>query len=188
MALEIEIKLRVDSHKPVRAKLRAVGAKKLSAVIEHNTILDRPDGWLRGRGRGFRVRSARTTAGKLIETKLTAKGPRLATAMKSREELEIYVSDATMTVAIAETLGYIPILEYEKRRESWLLNDCKVELDEPPFVGVFVEIEGPCEAQINAVRSQLDLDSATVEPNTYVGLLMAYCDEHSLSSRVLTLP
>ncbi len=186
MALEIEIKLRVDSHDPVRAKLQAVGATKLSCVIEHNTILDRPDGWLRGRGRGLRVRMTQAVDGGLVEATLTAKGPQLAGAMKSREELEIKVSDADMTVSIAETLGYVPILQYEKRRETWLLGDCKVELDEPPHIGYFVEIEGPGEAQISAVRLQLGLDRATVEPKTYVGLLMAYCVEQGMSSRVLT--
>ena len=40
-------------------------------------------------------------------------------------------------------LGYSRVLSFEKRRESWKLGGCNVELDELPHLGTFVEIEGP---------------------------------------------
>ena len=40
MPLEIEAKLKVDSHAAVQAKLRAVGAERLGQVLETNHIFD----------------------------------------------------------------------------------------------------------------------------------------------------
>ena len=54
-------------------------------------------------------------------------------------------------------------LLFEKRRESWRLDDCKVELDELPQIGTFVEIEGASEDTVQAAREKLGLgDEASI--------------------------
>ena len=149
MPLEIEAKLRVESLDPVRERLRAAGAELLGCVLEANRIFDRPDGSLRRGGCGLRVRSCVAESGDAPPATLTFKGPIVPGAFKSRDEVEVSVGDADVAVRILEALGFVVILAYRKRRESWRLRDCRVELDEPPHIGLFVEIEGPDDAAIH---------------------------------------
>jgi len=172
MPLEIETKLRVDSHEPVRERLRAEGAARLGQVMERNRIFDRPDGSLRAEGCGLRVRSARNEVDGETHATLTFKGPVRPGAMKSREEIEIRIDDAEAAAELLTRLGFVVILDYDKRRESWSLGDCVVELDEPPALGLFVEIEGPDEAGIRRVQQSLGLESAPPERSSYVRMLV----------------
>jgi adenylate cyclase class IV len=81
----------------------------------------------------------------------------------------------------------VPILVYEKVRESWLLDDCRVELDQPPGIGLFVEIEGPSESSIQEVRAKIGLSDTAPVRESYVRLLMDFCDKNSISPRVLRM-
>jgi adenylate cyclase class 2 len=160
----------------------------LGCVLETNHIFDRPDGSLRARGYGLRIRSARDTATGEQSHTLTLKGPVAAGPFKSREELEVRISDADTAASMLQQLGFVRILCYQKRRESWRLEECRVELDEPPHIGLFVEIEGPDEAAIRFVRDRLGLADAVHEKASYVPMLMAYCQEHGIADRMLPLP
>ena len=70
---------------------------------------------------------------------------------------------------------------FQKRRESWALAGCQVEMDELPHLGTFVEIEGPDEASITAVRDRLALASVPGIIETYIAMLADYCRSHGLS-------
>ena len=178
--LEIEAKYRVASHEPIRKRLKSEGAESLGTVRETNEIFDAADGSLRLRGRGMRVRSTIDERTQQRCATMTFKGPVRPGPFKSREELEVDVSDAETASKILHRLGLVRVLRYEKRRESWQLNDCRVELDEPPHIGLFVEIEGPGETAITAVTARLGLDGAVHEKASYFGMLHAYCVEHAI--------
>ncbi len=186
--LEIEAKFRVASHEPVRKSLRTLGAAFLGRVLESNRILDRPDGSLRRLGRGLRIRSTVADDGGKTTAALTLKGPLRAGAFKAREELEIEISSPETAGNILRILGFVPILTYQKRRESWSHGECRIELDEPPHIGLFVEIEGPSESAIRSVQSDLGLDRVGHTSESYVRMLLNYCAEHRLTDRVLDLP
>ncbi len=188
MPLEIEAKFRVEAHEPVRDRLRALEATFVSRVIEWNRIFDRPDGWLRARGRGLRVRSLTTESGATRSATLTVKGPLVGGRFKSREELEVEISDPKTTSRLLGLLGFVPILEYEKLRESWTFRDCRVELDQPACLGPFVEIEGPSEQAVQAVQDDLELGHLRHTQGSYVRMLLAHCEQHGLVDRVLRLP
>ncbi|UCE58660.1 MAG: class IV adenylate cyclase [Phycisphaerales bacterium] len=188
MPLEIELKLRVESHEPVRERLQSLGAAYLSRVLESNSIFDRPDGSLRKRGIGLRLRRTVSQDDGEVSATLTLKGPRLEGQMKSREELEVLVDQAETTARILETLGLVPILRYQKRRESWELSQCRVELDEPPHIGIFVEIEGPDESRIRAAQKSLGLDRIAHQQESYVRMLLEYCAERGITDRIVDLP
>ncbi|MCH7886073.1 MAG: CYTH domain-containing protein, partial [Planctomycetes bacterium] len=74
MAVETEAKFRVESHDPIRQRLRAAGARSLGTVLETNLILDRPDGSLRRQGCGLRLRTSQPLEGETARTTLTFKG------------------------------------------------------------------------------------------------------------------
>jgi adenylate cyclase class 2 len=188
LSREIEAKLRVSSHEPVRARLRALGAAPVGGGLETNWIYDHPDGSLRAGGMGLRIRAVKADAGGDAPATMTVKGPVADGPLKSREELEIRVDSADTARALLEMLGFAVILHYQKRRESWALGVCRVELDEPPHIGRFVEIEGPDVETIRRVQDDLGLaDSAHVAPS-YVHLLLRWCRERNVDPRRLLLP
>lgn len=186
MAIEIELKLRVESHDPIRHRLMELGATLRKNVVETNRIFDRPNGELRRRGCGLRVRTVVGVNGEALPAKLTFKGARHPGDLKSREETESIVQDPGAVKTLLEGLGFMTALCYEKRRESWGWRDCIVELDEPVKLGLFVEIEGPSADAIRQVQSDLRLDQAETVSVSYVGMLIAYCDANQIADRTLT--
>jgi adenylate cyclase class 2 len=157
-------------------------------VLETNWILDFADGSLQKKGCGLRVRDALEHGTGNQEATLTFKGPRKPGPLKSREEIETSLGDAESMLATLDAVGLRPILRYEKRRESWRLAECRVELDEPPEIGLFIEIEGPDETSIRTVQARIGLAKAEVESRSYVAMLMEFCEKGGLRNRTLELP
>ncbi len=188
MALEIETKLRVESHRPVRERLRSLGAERVGEVLESNDILDASDGSLQNRGCGLRIRKNQPRGSAEAVTVVTFKGPVIPGPLKTREEHEAILGEADAALRVFGALGFVPILSYQKRRESWNLNDCKVELDEPPFIGLFVEIEGPSESAVLDTQSLLGLNDLSHVQASYVRILSEYCLKNGIEDRVLKLP
>jgi predicted adenylyl cyclase CyaB len=116
---------------------------------------------------------------------MTFKGPRQHGPLKSREEKEVGVDNAKAATVMLEALGYHHILSFEKKRESWRLADCLVELDELPHLGLFVEIEGPKEDAVMKVRESLQLADEPIIKASYVALLMTHLQETGNASRVV---
>jgi adenylate cyclase class 2 len=188
MATETEVKLSVASHAPVRGRLIELGATRRGVVLETNYIFDRHDGTLRGQGCGLRVRVARSLEEDSVRATLTFKGPVKSGPVKSREELEVELSDGAVGAEMLRRLGYDCILEYEKMRETWRMGDCLVELDEPPHVGLFVEIEGPDAATIASTQKALGLADIPHTRASYVRMLSDFCDQQRIGDRRVTLP
>ena len=176
MSWETELKLRVSSHDPVRERLRQHGAVSAGKVLEVNDIFDRPNGALRRRGVGLRIRTVRAETGGGESTIFTVKGARVPGALKTREEVEFPVPNAETATRAMNLLGFVRVLRYQKRRESWRLGECLVELDEPPHIGLFVEIEGPTEADVTEAKSELGLASAETITKSYIHMLRVVCE------------
>ena len=157
MAVEIEAKLRVADHSLIRDRLRAVGASRIGLTIETNRFYDAPDERLSNADSGLRIRTNTNADTGAAEHVVTFKGKRQPGKFKTREELEFSVSDLDAAAAVFERLGYPLTQTFAKRRESWTLDGCKIELDELPVIGTFVEIEGEGEAAVQAVREKLGL-------------------------------
>ena len=170
--LEIEAKLRVDSHEPVRQRLRELSASFIGRYREENHILDRPDGSLRTAGCGLRVRAMETLEGRAAPATMTYKGPRQPGPLKRRDEIEVTISDAPSCLRMLQALDFETVLVYSKLRERWALSDCRIELDEVPQLGRFVEIEGPSEPAIRAAQDSLRLSQAPHESRSYPHMLL----------------
>jgi adenylate cyclase, class 2 len=172
---EIEIKFRLDEAATLRARLEQLQATRMGRVHETNLLLDTGAAALRQAGCALRVRTERPdgTTGD-AETTLTFKGRRepddRADGLKTREELEVKISDATTLLALLDRLGFRAVLCYEKRRETWRFAKCLITLDELPGLGWFAEIEGPDEAAIHAAQAALALDAAVIVHENYAEL------------------
>ena len=178
MPVEIEIKLKVDHLAPVRDKLRAVGATHVGEVTETNVFFDTPDRALLGSDCGLRLRRNRDCHTHKEKLVVTYKGPRAEGPVKRREELEFAVDHPDALEQVLERLGYVPQLSFEKRRETWRLDKCTVELDSLPEIGSFIEIEAPSEAEVKRVREKLGLNDTPAVAPTYADIV-----SHHLSDR-----
>lgn len=172
---EVEIKLRLVEPDGVRARLRALGAARVGVQRETNHILDTADRRLLASGCALRVRvavSADSAAGGAATgfTTLTFKGPAEGTAIRSREEVETRVEDGDALLALLARLGYREFVRFEKRRESWRLDDCTVTLDELPRLGWWTEIEGASVPAVAATRGRLGLEGAEAVTETFVAM------------------
>ena len=129
-------------------------------------LFDTPGESLRRDGRVLRLRKIGQQA------LLTFKGPATyREGVKSRDEAELEVDGATM-LSILDGLGYRPLLEYRKTRETWQLDGALVALDTLDF-GRFVEIEG-AEAEVRRVAGQLGLEMARAVEKGYPALMRAH--------------
>ncbi len=178
MPLEREAKMQVADHEPVRARLLELGAQRQSHVLEVNSFFDTEDRRLLAAGEGLRIRrQASLDNGDGKADRVTFKGPRQPGVLKTREGLEIGVSDATAMEKVFGRIGFARVLRFEKRRETFMLDGCEVALDELPRLGRFVEIEGPSEDAVMAVREKLGLSQAPLLTSSYVGMLSHRLDD-----------
>jgi adenylate cyclase class 2 len=171
MPTEIEAKFRLSEPQALRDALRRCGARPLGIVLETNRFYDWPDERLRREDRGLRIRVAQPTEGADAVVTVTYKGPRQSGPYKQREENEFTTSDPESVAEVFQGLGLACTLTFQKRRESWQLNACRIELDQLPQLGWFVEIEGPDVESIAATAGQLELSNENAEREPYTVLL-----------------
>jgi adenylate cyclase, class 2 len=185
MAVEIEAKMKVDNLATVRSRITACGGTPVGEFLERNVFFDTEDRLLLAADKGLRVRknhNVKTGADTIV---ITHKGPRQPGALKTRDEMELEVSSLDDATKLFEALGYQQVLSFEKRRESWTVGKCKVELDEVPHLGAFVEIEGPREDAVMQVREELGLSGQPIVKSSYTALLMTWLQEHGKTQRVV---
>jgi adenylate cyclase class 2 len=185
MPVEIEAKMKVESLEAVRERLKALSATPAGQALETNVFFDTEDRSLLAGDRGLRLRTAKSLPDGPTANTVTYKGPRMAGPLKSRSELEMGVLDPDDAVRLFEALGYQRVLSFQKRRETWEFGGCKVELDELPHLGVYVEIEGASETSVMKVRETLELTNRPLVKASYIALMMTYLQDHHIKERVV---
>jgi adenylate cyclase class 2 len=186
MAVEIEAKMKVPDLEPVRARLTAVGAKLIGNFLERNTFFDTEERLLLAADEGLRIRVNQNLATGVRVSTMTFKGPRQHGQLKSREERETTVSNDAEAAAILESLKFSKVLTFEKKRESWSLGGCRIELDEIPHLGTYVEIEGPREETVMKVRDELKLTDRAIVRASYIAMLVTHIQEQGEPTHDIT--
>ena len=189
MSHEIEAKFNVPDFRAVRRRLRELGAVYLGTDLQTDSYYDTPDRRLLSEDKGLRIRRTRHLRGPSpvggktpnADTRalLTYKGPADGhKRAKIRREIQTRVDSHRALGDILTALGLAPTLTIQKKRASYRLGSCLVELDELPVIGRFVEIEAPTPKRIEALRVKLDIRS---EPCTdhYITLLTVACSRVS---------
>ena len=177
MAIELEAKLQVNNHQVLRDRLKELRAKCQGEQLEINIYFDTTEGELLKGDRALRLRCV----GEAMV--LTYKGPPEHSKYKQRQEIQTSVADAEAVQSLLGELGFAQSLVFEKRRQSWLLDECRVELDSLPLLGDFVEVEGPSEAAIGQVLAKLGLEEADLIATPYPILLRAQLERTGNVSR-----
>lgn len=179
MNIEIEAKMRLADAAALEARLRELGATPVAELVETNTFFDTPQHALKSADRGLRVRTEQMSDGR-SRSVITHKGPRAHGKLKSRSETEVVVEDAADAAALLTELGFFAVLSFEKRRRRWSIDGCLVEIDTLPHLGDFVEIEGPGDEAVLALRDKLGLADAPLVRASYIAMLVAHLREHNI--------
>ncbi len=187
MSHEIEAKFKVADFAAVRRALRAAGAKFAGAVEQTDDYYDTPDKSLLARDCGLRIRKMKIIrrGGSPIDTRplLTYKGPNgNHKRMKIRREVQTHLDCPFAVAEVLEACGMQLTMRIQKRRSSYRLGRCLVELDELPVIGRFVEIEGPTEKLIDAAARKLRLETEPITTH-YITLLSKACKHIAAGKR-----
>ncbi len=160
MAIEIEKKYRLtrQQYDLLLRRLPVVGAISEGEDFEENTLFS--GGRLELGSSVLRLRRLKNSAVLTFKERLPS-----SSEIKHQREDETLVGDPDSMEAILEALGFRPLLVYEKRRQTWYLDNTQIAVDELPF-GLFMEIEGD-EKAILAVERKLEIDGLKSESATY---------------------
>lgn len=166
--IEIETKFRLSDRSGFEARLRVLGGSPGSTEFESNTLLDDPQGSVRAKGAALRLRDSGG------EGLITFKGrATVDRGVKSRVELESGVDDLPALRAIFESLGFVPVFRYEKKRTTWRFpapGAPLVVIDETP-IGLFAEIEGDEDA-VRDLAERLGVAPGEMLVKSYVALYL----------------
>jgi adenylate cyclase class 2 len=168
---EIEAKLKVASFEPIEKRLVACGASVSSQTVQTDVYFDTADQSLTHADKCLRLR--RQFDGRREHLILTYKGAKQANDFKKRQEVNLAVQDAAAVELLLAGLGYHKALAFNKKRQTWLLEDCEVALDRLPLIGEFVEIEGPDSPCIARVQELLSLGRVPHVRDSYACLIQA---------------
>ena len=182
---EIEAKIQLPDPSVIQKRLPTLIAVLVSDHLEINTYFDDGNETLKRSDQGLRLRIARAADG-TATVAITHKGPRDFSMLKSRTEVEIQIDDERAGWDLLSALGYVPVLQFEKKRQRWSLDGCHVDLDRMPYLGAYLEIEGPAEETVLSVRQKLGLSAAPLIHTSYPGLLQDYLRTHSIDRHRIT--
>jgi predicted adenylyl cyclase CyaB len=171
MFVEIEAKLKVESFEPIEKRLVECGASLSSQTVQTDAYFDTDDRSMTRSDQALRLR--RQSDGCRERIILTYKGTKETSDFKKREEVNLEVHDAAAVERLLGGLGYRKALAFNKKRQTWLLNDCEVALDTLPLIGAFVEIEGPDSTCIARVQDRLHLARVPHVKESYACLIQA---------------
>jgi adenylate cyclase class 2 len=139
-------------------------------------VFDTPEMSLRRAATLLRVRQAGGAA------TVTYKGPPDVGRHKSREELELEISDAGVMGAIIERLGLGVVFHYDKYRTEYRQPGRAgiATLDETP-VGVYMELEGTAQ-WIDRTARKLGFAEDDYITASYGRLWLEWCEWHGLAA------
>lgn len=114
---------------------------------------------------------------------IALKSPRVLTAsgMSDRIELEFLAADAGKVHEQLHQQGLKAYEAIEKERWTFMHGECEIVLDKLPFIGFFIEVEGPSEEAIIKILQALSLSSSTPITKNYGELLRDRFQELKLS-------
>ena len=179
--IETEIKLVFESVEAARQAVQTAGGRlAVSRRLVDDRLFDTESQSLKQAGCALRVRREGDRAF------ITFKGPVQPGPLKSREEIETLVGDATVAEALVAALGFRPWFRAQKQREEYDLDEAHVTIDETPM-GVFVEIEAPGEL-IAPVAAKLGRSPADYRLESYPRLWRDWCAARNLPPQDMLLP
>lgn len=169
---ELEIKIQIDSEQLFINTFNACNSlfgPPASHVLQLDEYYDTPDRQLKKQDLVIRIRANGE------KTTIALKSPRIEmeSGITSRIELEFLSAEGKKVQDQLLSQGLNPFESAEKERWTFVYNACEIVLDKLPFIGSFIEIEGPSEADIQNIVGLLNLSSSKVIRQNYGELMTA---------------
>ena len=183
MAIETEIKFKVDDIPALTRRLEAAGFRLLTPrTFESNVLYDTPDRAMRARTEILRIRSY---GGRWILThkRISATGVG-DEKHKHRIETETEVSDGEALAEVFQSIGLVAAFHYEKWRTEWADDAGHCVIDETP-IGNYAELEGTAE-WIDDAAARLGVDASQYSTLSYGRLFDLWRAEHQSEAQDLT--
>lgn len=167
---ELEIKIQISSEEHFQAiydSCNRLFGPAISHVFQLDEYYDTPDGQLKKQDLVIRIRSNGE------KKTIALKSPRieLPSGMTNRIELEFLSAEGETVHDQLLSQGLKPNEAAEKERWTFIYNDCEIVLDRLPFIGSFIEIEGPSEDAIQNIVQLLSLSTCQVVRKNYGELM-----------------
>lgn len=171
---ETEAKFFVRSLQSIELRLLELKAQLIQPrVHEINYRFDFPNGELRNNKKVLRLRQDE-------QAKITFKGAsQEVEGVMSREEIEFIVEDFDKAKKLLESIGFVPVVFYEKFRRTYELNETHIMLDELPY-GEFVEIESNNINEIKNISKLLGLNWDMIIKAGYHALFDRVAEKYNL--------
>lgn len=183
MAIETEIKFRVDDLPGFTQRLQAAGfALQTPRTFESNVLYDTPDRKMRLRTEILRIRNY-GGLWTLTHKRLPDAGPG-EDRHKHRVETETAIADGEALAQIFQSLGLVAAFRYEKWRTEWRDAEGHCVVDETP-IGNYAELEGP-PAWIDSAAARLGVDPAHYITLSYGRLFELWLQQRNLAAGDLT--
>ncbi len=183
MAIETEIKFRVDDLGGFAAQLREAGFRlETPRQFESNVLYDTPERKMRARTEILRIRNY---AGRWTVTHKRIPDSGVGEDRhKHRIETETAVADGQVLAEVFLALGLVAAFRYEKWRTEWTDDRGHCVVDETP-IGNFAELEGAAE-WIDQTAAKLGVAQAAYMTLSYGRLFEQWCSEHGLQAQDMT--
>ena len=179
-ALEQEVKFFLEDTAEMRRQLAVLGARPYQPRMhEANIRFDTADGSLTRQRKVLRLRKAGPVILTYKEPETAAPSGSPAPARRSLET-EIIVDNLDKTAHLLESLGFRPIVRYEKYREVFQWKSVLLMFDQLPF-GDFLELEGPDLTELRQTAGKLGLDWNKALQSSYMGIFLLLKKTHHLS-------
>ncbi|WOF15603.1 class IV adenylate cyclase [Methanoplanus sp. FWC-SCC4] len=144
--LEVEAKIKVNSHLPIKELLVNKKAESLGKSVQKDMYFNAPDRDFAKTDEALRIRVTDDN------TEITYKGPKLkGSSAKAREEFNISFNDPETLEKILLRLGYRKSETVIKTREEYRFMGTTIALDDISGIGTFVEIEVVTDDNENAL-------------------------------------
>lgn len=155
MAEEIELKFLVNDYQEMFNEILAIGKHEKTAY-ELTVMYDSKDRRLYADDSRLRLRKIIDLEDDKESCELSYKKPKTRKGIKVEEEIEVEASSFQESEKILAKLGYQSVSSYERIRDTFNVDSCKVTIDNFPFAYI-LEIEGN-KLDIKKVAGKLGLN------------------------------
>lgn len=178
---ELEVKIRLNSLEHLQQifeRCQQLFGPPTSHVMQLDEYFDTEDRQLKKQDLVIRIRSIE---GQKI---IALKSPRvqLPSGASERIELEFAAAEGEAVINQLKHQGLGVRQSSEKERWTFAHHEVEVMLDHLPFLGAFIEIEGPSENAIQEVLALLQLSSKAIERKNYGELMSEKLQELGISN------
>ena len=155
--IEYEATFQNIEKEDIRNKLKKIGAKLLRPEFLQKRVVLLPPGSETTKVVSFiRVRDE---GNKNTLTFKTFKG----SGISDQEEIETEIGNFQATVSLLNSIGCKKMTSEESRRELWTLDNVEITIDDWPFLGPIVEVEGESKEEVKMMSEKLGFDWNTAK-------------------------